>query len=51
MSEKLQNKSPNAWIVIDYGLAVDRTLASFTLRLKGERSLYQSIADNDTFTT
>ena len=41
------SKSPNAWIAIDHGLAADLTLASYTLRLKGERSLYQAIADDD----
>ena len=47
MSEQIQNKSPNAWIAIDHGLAADITLAPYTLRLKGEVSLYQSIADDD----
>ena len=32
-------KQPNAWIAIDQGLAADLTLAPYTLRLKGERSL------------
>jgi hypothetical protein len=40
-------KQPNAWIAIDHGLAADPTLAPYTLRLKGERSLYQAIADDD----
>ncbi|KVO11426.1 DISARM system helicase DrmA [Burkholderia ubonensis] len=39
--------SPNAWIAIDHGLADDLTLAPYTLLLKGERSLYQAIADDD----
>lgn len=43
----IQNGNPNAWIAIDHGLAADLTLAPYTLRLKGERSLYQSIADDD----
>ena len=47
MSEQIQNKSPNAWIAIDHGIAADLTLAPYTLRLKGERSLYQAIADDD----
>jgi hypothetical protein len=40
-------KSSNAWIAIDHGLATALTLAPYTLRLKGERSLYQAIADDD----
>ena len=47
MSEQIQNKSPNAWIAIDHGSAADLTLAPYTLRLKGERSLYQAIAEDD----
>ncbi|MBU9269271.1 DISARM system helicase DrmA [Burkholderia gladioli] len=39
--------SPNAWIAINHGLADDLTLAPYTLLLKGERSLYQAIADDD----
>jgi hypothetical protein len=41
------SKAPNAWIAIDHGLAADLTLAPYTLLLKGERSLYQAIADDD----
>lgn len=40
-------KTPTAWIAIDHGLAADLTLAPYTLRLKGERSLYQAIAEDD----
>jgi len=47
MSEQIQNKSPNAWIAIDHGLAAERTLAPYTLQLKGEHSLYQAIVDYD----
>lgn len=47
MSEQTQNKSPNAWIAIDHGLAADLTLAPYTLQLNGEHSLYQAIADGD----
>jgi len=39
--------SPNAWIAIDHGLGTDRRLAPYTLALKGERSLYQAIAEDD----
>ncbi|MCX8502172.1 MAG: helicase, partial [Alphaproteobacteria bacterium] len=37
----------NAWIAVDHGLAANRMMAQYTLRLKGERSLYQAIADDD----
>src|SRR5690606_30238437 len=47
MMDLIQNKNPNAWIAIDHGLAADLTLAPYTLQLKGERSLYQAIADDD----
>ncbi len=47
MSELIQDKSPNAWIAIDHGLAADLTLAPYTLRLKGELSLYQALAEED----
>ncbi len=43
----IQSKSPNAWIAINQGLAVDLTFAPYTLRLKGDRSLYQAIAEDD----
>ena len=42
-----QNTNLNAWIAIDHGFAADLTLAPYTLVLKGERSLYQAIADED----
>ncbi|MEE3559898.1 hypothetical protein QO161_32835, partial [Pseudomonas aeruginosa] len=38
---------PNAWIAVDHGLGNDRSLAPYTLVLKGDRSLYQAIADDD----
>jgi len=47
MAEVNQQKSSNAWIAIDHSLAADPTLAAYTLRLKGERSLFQTIADDD----
>ena len=47
MTTDKSTKSPNAWVAIDHGLAADHTLAPYTLRLKGERSLYQAIADDD----
>src|SRR5690606_21883776 len=37
----------NAWIAIDHGLCTDRRLAPYTLALKGDRSLYQAIAEDD----
>ena len=39
--------TPNAWIAIDHGLGTDRRLAPYTLVLKGDRSLYQGIVEND----
>jgi len=41
------SRAPNAWIAIEHCLATDLTLAPYTLVLKGERSLYQSIANDD----
>ncbi|HDR8993304.1 DISARM system helicase DrmA [Burkholderia cepacia] len=38
--------SLNAWIAVDHGLCTDRRLAPYTLVLKGDRSLYQAIAEN-----
>ena len=38
---------PNAWIAVDHGLGNDRRLAPYTLVLKGDRSLYQAIAEDD----
>ena len=36
-----------AWIAIDHGLGTDRRLAPYVLALKGDRSLYQAIAEDD----
>ncbi|MCS5515569.1 hypothetical protein NWF32_10540 [Pseudomonas qingdaonensis] len=48
MTEKSKpSNTQNAWIAIDRGLSIDETLAPYTLQLKGERSLYQAIADDD----
>ena len=41
------SKALNAWIAIDHGLSADPVLALYTLRLKGERSHYQAIAEED----
>ena len=41
------NSSSNAWLAIDNGLAADLTHALYTLRLNGELSLYQAIANDD----
>ena len=38
---------PDAWIAVDHGLGTDRRLAPYTLVLKGDRSLYQAIAEDD----
>ena len=40
-------KTPNAWIAVDHGLDTDRRLTPYTLVLKGDRSLYQAIADDN----
>ena len=40
-------KTPNAWLAVDRGLGTDRRLAPYTLVLKGDRSLYQAIAEDD----
>jgi len=40
-------KQPNAWIAIENGPVIYPTLAPYTLRLNGERSLYQAIAEDD----
>lgn len=47
MTNLPQNTSPNAWIAIDHSLCVDPTLAPYTLKLQGERLMYQAIAEND----
>lgn len=39
--------APTAWIAVDHGLGADLRLAPYTLVLKGDRSLYQTIADGD----
>ena len=41
------NTNPNAWIAIDHGLGTDHRLAPYILVLKGERSLYQAIEEDD----
>lgn len=37
----------NAWIAVDCGLGTDRRLAPYILVLKGDRSLYQALAEDD----
>src|SRR5690625_132250 len=39
--------SPNAWIAIDRGLEMDSRLVPYTLGLRGERSLFEMIAEGD----
>lgn len=39
--------TPTAWIAIDHDLGTDPRLAPYTLVLKGDRSLYQGIAEDD----
>ena len=40
-------KTPNAWIAIDHGIGTDHRLEPYILVLKGERSLYQAIEEDD----
>ncbi len=40
-------KTPNAWIAIDHGLPTAPRLAPYILVLKGERSLYKAIKEDD----
>jgi hypothetical protein len=47
MAEAPTNSALNAWIAIDHGLGTDRGLAPYILVLKGERSLYRAIAEDD----
>lgn len=46
MNEALMSDA-NAWIAVDHGFGTDRRLAPYTLVLKGDRSLYQAIANDD----
>ncbi|HYD94747.1 MAG TPA: DISARM system helicase DrmA [Noviherbaspirillum sp.] len=41
------DKQPHAWIAVDHGLGTDDRIAPYTLVLKGDRSLYQDIAEDD----
>jgi ribosomal protein L24E len=54
MKEKDKNESnggaekqPDAWIVVDHGLATDCRFAPYTLVLNGDLSIHQAIAEND----
>ncbi|WP_305826098.1 DISARM system helicase DrmA [Pseudomonas aeruginosa] len=40
-------KTSNAWIAIDHGLDTDHRLDPYILVLRGERSLYQAIEEDD----
>ncbi|WP_233864651.1 DISARM system helicase DrmA [Paraburkholderia adhaesiva] len=40
-------KTPNAWIAVDRELGAGREFASYTLVLKGERTLYQDIGEDN----
>jgi ribosomal protein L24E len=46
-SNTVTASASNAWIAVDHGLGTDRRLAPYTLVLKGDRSLYQAIAEDD----
>lgn len=47
MSEQIKSTSPNAWLAIDHGYTIEPTLEPYTLKLKGVRSVYQSITNDD----
>jgi hypothetical protein len=47
MTEKKEIKSLNAWIAIDHDINTELMIAPFVLVLKGERSLYQAIKEDD----
>ena len=47
MTDNKTIRPPNAWIAIDHGLGTDHRLAPYILVLKGERSLYQAIEEDD----
>ncbi|MEF8709532.1 MAG: DISARM system helicase DrmA [Candidatus Accumulibacter propinquus] len=47
MTPNTDEKNSNAWIAIDHGLGIDHRLALYILVLKGERSLYQTIKEDD----
>lgn len=40
-------KEPQAWIAVDHGLSADSRIAPYTLILKGSRSVYQAITEDD----
>ncbi|MFA5679693.1 MAG: helicase, partial [Pseudomonas sp.] len=40
-------RASNAWIATDHGLGTDQRLAPYILVLKGDRSLYQTIEEDD----
>lgn len=44
-----QVASPNAWLAVDHNLGADQRLAPYVLVMKGERSLYRAVSDNDWF--
>ncbi|MTI79076.1 MAG: helicase [Marinobacter sp.] len=41
------SNSPNAWIVIDHGISDDPLIARYTITLAGQRSLFQTISEDD----
>ena len=43
----ISSNAKNSWLFIDKGHVVDTTLARYTLHMKGERSLYQAISEDD----
>ena len=47
MADEKITKAPNAWIAVDLGLGIDHRLAPYILILKGERTRYQAIKEDD----
>jgi ribosomal protein L24E len=46
-SESRVEEQPNAWIAVDHELGTHHGLVLWTLLLKGDRSLYQAMAEDD----
>ena len=47
MTQLNEHRTPSAWIAVDHALGSDLGLTSYTLHLKGARSLYEAIAAGD----
>lgn len=47
MTDKKTSRPSNAWLAIDHGLGTTHRFTPYILILKGDRSLYQAIGDDD----